>query len=84
MEGIPYYAYWAALLDPRTKVKTSRVLLQRERGLVWKDIQDTVFSIAESHASSEAPSAGEASNGNEDLVSSTVKHRGKKRLHCSS
>ncbi len=30
MEGIPFYAYWAALLDLHTKVKTSRILPERK------------------------------------------------------
>jgi hypothetical protein len=33
---------------------------------VWKNIQAAVFSIAEFHASSEAPPAGESFNDNDD------------------
>ncbi len=77
MKGIPYYAYWAALLDPCAKVKTSRILSQRERGLVWKDIQYVIFFIAESHASFEAAPAEEVSNNDDGLLSSTEKNRRK-------
>ena len=47
-QGIPKYAYWAAVLDPRTKAKTLRVLNGRERHQVWSDIQQAVLYIAES------------------------------------
>jgi hypothetical protein len=46
--GIPRYAYWAALLDPRTKVKTLRGMTAREKVLVWSDIQAAIIQIVES------------------------------------
>jgi hypothetical protein len=47
-QGIPKYAYWAAVLDPRTKSKTLRVLNGCEKHQVWSDIQQVVLHIAES------------------------------------
>jgi len=44
-EGIPKYAYWAALLDPRTKKKTIQRLDQEEVTEIWKDIRDAIISI---------------------------------------
>jgi len=49
MKGIPTYAYWASLLDPRTKVKAAKLLTARERCMIWKDIQDAICSITETH-----------------------------------
>jgi hypothetical protein len=42
-EGIPKYAYWAALLDPRTKKKTIQRLDQDEVTEIWKDIRDAII-----------------------------------------
>ncbi len=51
-------------------------MFERERGLLGKDIQDAIFSIFESRASSEDAPAEEGSNDNDDDVeASTAKHR---------
>jgi hypothetical protein len=63
MEGIPPFAYWAALLDPRTKIKSTKVLSPRERTIIWKDIQDYIFSIEDARDDSdEVPVMVPASN----------------------
>lgn len=50
-QGIPVYAYWAALLDPRTKWMTVRLLLEDEKRLIWGDIRKEIVQLVEaSHA----------------------------------
>ncbi len=69
MKGIPTYAYWASLLDPRTKVKAAKLLTARERCMIWKDIQDAICSITETHTT--LPNNGNQTDGpdkeNKDL-----------------
>jgi len=45
-QGIPKYAYWGALLDPRTKKLTLSLLEPDEKRQIWADIQDEIVAIA--------------------------------------
>ncbi len=45
-EGIPPYAYWAAVLDPRTKKPTLKLLSQQEKRNIWKDIHSAILHVA--------------------------------------
>jgi len=45
-KGIPKYAYWGALLDPRTKKQTLALLDADERRQLWSDIQDELITVA--------------------------------------
>jgi hypothetical protein len=45
--GIPAYAFWAMVLDPRTKKYLSKVLPNgNERTRLWNDVQCCCYEIA--------------------------------------
>ncbi len=44
--GIPTYAYWAALLNPRMKHLTLQLLSQEEAQQIWGDIQTELLCIS--------------------------------------
>ena len=43
--GIPKFAYWAALLDPRTKWPTVTLLTAEEKRLLWGDIRVAIVDL---------------------------------------
>jgi hypothetical protein len=45
-QGIPKYAYWGSLLDPRTKKLTLSLLEPEEKRQIWADIQEGIVTIA--------------------------------------
>jgi len=45
-QGIPKYAYWGSLLDPRTKKLTLSLLEPEEKRQIWEDIQEGIVTIA--------------------------------------
>jgi len=47
-EGIPRYAYWGALLDPRTKKITMKMLDADERRRIWADIKAEIYDMVSS------------------------------------
>lgn len=46
--GIPKLAYWAALLDPRTKIPTLQLLTVEKERQNWSDIQSKLLKIQRS------------------------------------
>jgi hypothetical protein len=46
-QGIPVYDYWAAVLDPRTKKATLKILSPKEKHQIWRDVQAEIMLIAE-------------------------------------
>lgn len=53
-EGIPKYAYWAAMIDPRTKRRTMRLLANEELDLIWRDIDQEILAIISSNEATTA------------------------------
>ncbi len=45
-QGMPKYAYWGSLLDPRTKKLTLSLLEPEEKRQIWEDIQEGIVTIA--------------------------------------
>jgi hypothetical protein len=41
-KGIPTYAFWALVLDPRTKTKVSKILHENEITTLWLDITTAI------------------------------------------
>jgi hypothetical protein len=54
-QGIPVFAYWAALLDPRTKWVAIRLFLEDERKLIWCDIRKAIVELLESKTVEDVP-----------------------------
>jgi hypothetical protein len=44
--GVPTYAFWAMVLDPRTKKMISKVLSPDEVFALWQDVTDEIIRIA--------------------------------------
>ncbi len=71
-EGIPKYAYWAALLETRTKKKTIQRLDQDEVTEIWKDIRDAIIVIL--------PTTHDNSNHDRNrYITDTYHRKGKKK-----
>jgi hypothetical protein len=73
--GIPAYAYWAAILDPRTKKSTLKILSPQEKRQIWKDIQAEIMLIAEH----EMPHDEEVVNNNGNIVVDLVEQPARRR-----
>jgi hypothetical protein len=52
-------AYWAALLDPRTKWLTVCLLLEDERRLIWGDIKKAIIELVEGKAVDTVPTCAD-------------------------
>jgi hypothetical protein len=48
--GIPKLAFWASMLDPRTKNSTMKILAARDRDSLWGDICDEIFAMQQQQA----------------------------------
>lgn len=46
-KGIPTYAYWALVLDPRTKKKVKKILKEEEITEVWDDIRMAIVQLVQ-------------------------------------
>lgn len=63
-KGIPKYAYWGAVLDPRTKRQTLALLEQDEKRQIWSDIQDELVTVAIRQEEEEQHNNGNICNNN--------------------
>jgi hypothetical protein len=63
-KGIPKYAYWGAVLDPRTKRQTLALLEQDEKRQIWSDIQDVLVTVAIRQEEEEQHNNGNICNNN--------------------
>jgi len=63
-KGIPKYAYWGAVLDPRTKRQTLALLEQDEKRQIWSDIQDELVAVAIRQEEEEQHNNGNICNNN--------------------
>ncbi len=45
--GLPAYAYWAALLNPRTKWSTLQVITEVKKRQIWVDINGAIVEMVE-------------------------------------
>jgi len=45
--GIPKYAFWASLLDPRTKRKVTKILPATDVDVLWLDLIDGVKVVSQ-------------------------------------
>lgn len=45
--GIPKYAFWASLLDPRTKRKVTKILPASDVDVLWSDLTDGVKAVSQ-------------------------------------
>ena len=43
--GIPKLAFWASMLDPRTKNSTLKILSIRDKSAIWDDIRNEIITI---------------------------------------
>ncbi len=59
LQGIPVFANWAALLDPRTKWLTVCLLLEDERRLIWGDIKIAIMELVEGKAVDTVPTCAD-------------------------
>ncbi len=76
-QGIPVLAllaYWAALLDPRTKCLTVHLLLEDERQLIWGDKKKAIIELVEDKAAETVPTC--ADKGEVAPVQPSKKHKG--------
>lgn len=49
-KGIPTYAFWALVLDPRTKTKVSKILHENEITTLWLDITTAIRLLLQREA----------------------------------
>jgi len=49
-KGIPTYAFWALVLDPRTKTKVSKILHEHEITTLWSDISTAIRLLLQREA----------------------------------
>jgi hypothetical protein len=48
--GVPKLAFWASMLDPRTKHGTMKILTAADRRDIWEDIRDEIIAIRQREA----------------------------------